>query len=181
MWLVRIPLTFLRQTIIIPNIKVRAKMPSKQQEVPPLPPPPEVYNYIVKELGPLKREIFPLWQELAKLRITIWESIKRNKLNKCQETYDNLAARWINAREKVTVLDKLISPNDKEAKTKLGILMLGGYLEGMAKHENELSRIMNDISNMLRDKKSEADFKRALLISTLAVCIAVVSIIISVF
>jgi hypothetical protein len=146
----------------------------------PPPPPPEVYNYMMKELSPLKKEVFPFWQELLTLEITIWEAVRRNKLRKYQETYDSFASRWVKAREKVTVLDKLIKPDDKEAEQKLGILMCGGYLREMGKHEAELTRIMNDLSNTLRDKKTEADFKTAIFISTIAVCIAVVSIIVSI-
>jgi len=152
-----------------------------QRNITPPPPPPEVYNYMMKELTPLKKEVFPFWQELVKLKITMWEAITRNKLNKYQATYDGFASRWVTAREKVTILDKLISHDDKEAEKKLGILLVGGYLREMEKHENELTRIMNDLSNTLRDKRNEADFKRALLISTLAVCIGVASIIISAF
>lgn len=149
------------------------------QQMPP-PPPPEVYNYIMKELSPLKREVFPFWQELLTLKITIWEATRRQKLRKYQASYDNFASRWVKAREKVTILDKLIDPNDKEANQKLGLLMVGGYLKEMEKHENELTRIMNDLSNTLRDKKTEADFKMAIFISTFAVCIAVVTIIVSI-
>ena len=115
------------------------------------------------------------------MKLTIWETIRRTKLSKYQERYDSYASRWVEAREKVTILDKLISPDDKEAERKLGILMVGGYLREMEKHENELTRIMNDVSNTLRDKRTEADFKTAVFISTIAVCIGVFSIIVSIF
>lgn len=155
-------------------------MTSGQHKLPP-PPPPEVYNYMMKELSPLKKEVFPLWQDLLTLKITIWEAIRRNKLRKYQETYDSFASRWVKAREKVTILDKLIDPDDKEGEQKLAIIMGAGYLKQMEVHENELTRIMNDLSNTLRDKKTEADFKRAIFISTAAICIGVASIIVSIF
>ena len=77
-------------------------------------------------------------------------------------------------------MDKLIDPDDKEAEQKLGILMTAGYLRQMEVHENELTRIMNDLSNTLRDRKTEADFKAAISVSTIAVCIGVISAIIAV-
>jgi len=155
-------------------------MTSGQQNLPP-PPPKEVYEYMMKELSPLKKEVFPFWQKLLTLEITMWEAIRRNKIRKYQETYDSFASRWVKAREKVTILDKLIDPEDKEAQQKLGTLMLCGYLEQMRVHENELTRIMNDLSNTLRDKKTEADFKRTMFISAVAACVAAVSIIVSIF
>ena len=155
-------------------------MTSRQHNLPP-PPPPEVYNYIMKELSPLKKEVFPFWQELLTMKVTIWEAIRRNKLKKYQETYDSFASRWVKAREKVIVLDKLIDPNDKEGEEKLAIIMGAGYLRQMEVHETELTRIMNDLSNTLRDKKTEADFKTAIFISTVAICIGVVSVIVSSF
>jgi hypothetical protein len=155
-------------------------MTSEQQKLPP-PPPPEVYNYIVKELGPLKTEVFPFWQDLLTLKITIWESFRRNKLREYQKTYDSFAIRWVKAKEKVTVLEKLISPDDEEGEEKLGTLLVTGYLKHMVAHENELARIMNDLSNTLRDKKTEADFKAAISLSTIAVILVVISVIVSVF
>jgi hypothetical protein len=155
-------------------------MTSKQQDLP-IPPPPEVYHYMVEELGPLKKEVFPFWQELLTLKITIWESFRRNKLREYQKTYDSFAVRWVNAREKVTVLEKLISPDDEEGREKLGIILTTGYLKQMAVHENELTRIMNDLSNTLRDKKTEADFKAAISLSTIAIILVVISAIVSVF
>jgi len=147
----------------------------------PLPPPPEVYDYLMKELWPLKKEVFPFWQDLLTLKITIWEAIKRSKLREYEQIYDSFATRWVKVREKVNILDKLIDPDDKEGEKKLGALMVGGYLKQMEVHENELTRIMNDLSNTLRDKKTEADFKRTVFISTIAACTAAVSIIVSIF
>jgi len=51
----------------------------------------------------------------------------------------------------------------------------------MEAHENELTRIMNDLSNTLRDKKTEADFKAAISLSAIAITIGVISVIVSVF
>lgn len=147
----------------------------------PTPPPPEVYDYIVKELGPLKKEVFPFWQELLTLNITLLEAFKRKKLKKYQNTYDSFAIRWVKAKEKIKVLEKLISPDDRDAQKKLAILMGEGYLRQMEIHENELTRIMNDLTNTLRDKKTEADFKAAISLSTIALIIGIISIIVSVF
>lgn len=148
-----------------------------QQNPPPL--PTEVYDYMMKEVTPLKKEVFPFWQEVLTLRITIWEALRRAKLNKHQKTYDDFAARWVRAREKVTVLEKLISPDDREAQKKIGIMLVAGYLQQMQNHEAELTRIMNDLSSTLRDKKTEADFKAAISLSALAVVIGIISIVIS--
>ncbi|MCX6008616.1 MAG: hypothetical protein NTW48_00975 [Chloroflexi bacterium] len=104
-----------------------------------------------------------------------------NKLNKCQRTYDGFAVRWIEAKEKVMVLEKLISPEDKEGEKKIGIILGAGYLRQMEIHESELTRIMNDLSSTLRDKKTEADFKTAISLSALAIFIGVVSVIVSIF
>ena len=155
-------------------------MTSGKHNLPP-PPPPEVYDYMVKELGPLKKEVFPFWEELLTLKITIWEAFRRNRLRKYQEKYDGFAGRWVKAKEKVTVLEKLISPDDKEGEKKIGFMLGTGYLREMAIHESELTRIMNDLSNTLRDKKTEADIKAALSLSTVALVIGVISIIFSVF
>ncbi len=147
----------------------------------PKPPPPEVYEYMIKELSPLKKEIFPLWQQLLSLNVSIWEAIRRKNLTVYEKNYTDCAIRWVNAREKVTVLDKLISPDDPKGEEKLGVLLLGGYLREMEKHEIELTRIMKDFSDTLRDKKAEADYKRVLSISTIAVIIALISIVVSSF
>ena len=155
-------------------------MTSKQQNLPP-PPPPEVYHYIVRELSPLKKEVFPFWQDILMLKITIWESFRRNKLREYQKTYDSFATRWVKAKEKVTVLEKLISPDDKEGEEKIGIILGAGYLRQMEAHESELTRIMNDLSNTLRDKKTEADFKAAISLSVFAIIIGVISVIVSGF
>ncbi len=155
-------------------------MTQEQPELPP-PPPPEVYNYIVKELGPLKKEIFPFWQEVLTLKITIWEAFRRDELSKYQKKYDDFATRWVKAREKVTVLEKLISPEDKEGEKKIGIILGVGYLRQMEVHESQLTRIMSDLSSTLRDKKTEADFKAALSLAVLAVVIGVISVIVAVF
>lgn len=155
-------------------------MASKQQSLPPV-PPPEVYHYMMKELSPLKKEVFPFWEELLTLKITIWEALRRNKLRRYQETYDGFASRWIKAKEKVTVLEKLISPDDKDGEQKIAVILGAGYLRQMEAHESELTRIMNDLSNTLQDKKTEADFKAAISLSTVAVIIGVISVIVSVF
>jgi len=152
---------------------------SKQQNF--IPPPPEVYHYIVKELGPLTKEVFPFWQELLTLNITIWESFRRKNLREYQKTYDSFAIRWVKAKEKVTVLEKLVSPDDKGGREKIGVIFATGYLKQMEAHENELARIMNDLSNTLRDKKTEADFKAAISLSTLAIILVVISVIIPFF
>jgi hypothetical protein len=163
----------------IPSARI-GTMTSGQQNLPP-PPPPEVYHYLVEELNPLKREVFPLWQKLLTLKITLWESFRRKQLREYQSTYDSFAARWVKAKEKVTILEKLISPDDKEGEEKLGVLLTSGYLQQMVAHESELARIMNDLSNTLRDKRTEADFKVAISLSTIAVILVLVSVIISVF
>ena len=97
-------------------------MTSTQKNLPP-PPPPEVYHYMMKELSPLKKEVFPFWQELLTLKITIWEAFRRNKLRGYQKTYDSFAVRWVKAKEKVTVLDKLVSPDDKEGEKKIAVIL----------------------------------------------------------
>ena len=155
-------------------------MVNSRPKSPPTPPPPEVVKYMIEELSPLKKEIFPLWQQLLALKVSLWEAIRRKKLEIYEKKYTDCAVRWVNAREKVTVLDKLISPDDPKGEEKLGVLVLGGYLREMEKHEMELTRIMKDFSDTLRDKKAEADYKRVLFISTVAVCIAAISIIVSV-
>jgi len=136
---------------------------------------------MMKELGPLKKELFPFWHKLLILKITVWEAIRRSKLREYQELYNGFSSRWVNAREKVTVMDKLIDPTDKEGERKLAVIMGAGYLKQMEVHEAEVTRIMIDVSNTLRDKKTEADFKAAILISTTAVCIGVISVIVSAF
>jgi hypothetical protein len=155
-------------------------MTNNPKDFPP-PPPPEVYNYLMKELWPLQKEVFPFWQELLKLRITIWEAFRRNKLNEYQEKYNGFSSRWINAKEKVNNLDKLISPNDKEGEKKLAITVTADYLKEMEAKESGLTRIMNDLSNTLRDKRTEADFKAAISLSTAAIMLGIISVIVSAF
>jgi hypothetical protein len=157
------------------------KQSQKAASSPPPPPPPEVVDYMLKDLPTLKKEIFPLWRELSSLKVTIWESIFRRKLGALEAKYNDCMNKWIDAIEKVTVLEKLISPDDPKGKEKIGLLLVGGYLDDITRHENVLSRIMRDFSETLKDKKGEADYKRTLFISTIAVIIAVVSIIVSVF
>lgn len=146
----------------------------------PPPPPPEVVDYMLKELPPLKEGIFPLWKELLSLKVTWYESLRRKNLGILEREYNDLAIKWVNAVEKVTNLNKLIDSKDPKAKEKLGLLMVVGYLKQMQEHENVLSRLMRDFSQTLREKKAEADYKRALFISEIAVFIALISVIVSV-
>lgn len=152
----------------------------RQSKSPP-PLPKEVYDYMAKELHPLHEEIFPFWQELLTLEITISEAITRKNIKEYQQKYIGLAKRWIEAKEKITNVEKLIPPDDPKGKGKIAIILGSGYLQIMQSRESELARIMSDISGTFRDKKNEADFKLVVFLSTTAVVIAVISIIISVF
>ena len=78
-------------------------------------------------------------------------------------------------------MDKLISPSDKEGQKKFITTVTAGYLKDMEVKESVLTRIMNDLSDTLRDKKTEADFKAAISLSTIAIIIGVISVIVSAF
>ena len=155
-------------------------MTETERSIVPPAPPLEVVDYMLKELPALKKELFPLWKELLSIKVTLYESITRKNLGNLEKQYSNCANNWVNAVEKITDLNKLISHDDPKGEEKIGLLLVGGYLRQMQEHENVLSRIMRDFSEALRDKKAEADYKRALFISTIAVCIAVVAIVVSV-
>ena len=83
-------------------------------------------------------------------------------------------------KENKQYIDQL-NPDDKEGEKKIGTILTAGYLQHMVAHENELARIMSDLSNTLRDKKTEADFKAAISLSTLAIILVVISVLVSVF
>ena len=144
---------------------------------PPPPPPPEVVHYMLKELPPIKEEVFSLWKKLLSLKVTWYESLRRKNFEILENQYRDLAIKWVNAVEKVTDLNKLIAHDDPKAEEKIGLLIVVGYLKQMQEHENVLSRIMRDFAQTLREKKAEADYKRALFLSLIAILIAVVSII----
>ena len=156
------------------------KIPTSSTTLPP-PPPPEVTEYMLKDIPELKRIIFPLWRDTLSLHITIKESLWRKELTKIESKYKDCAVKWVRAVEKVTDLNTLISHDDPEAEQKIGLLLVAGYLKQMEEHEGTLSRIMRDYSESLRAKRAEADYKRTLFISTVAIILAALSIILSVY
>ena len=99
---------------------------------------------------------------------------------KIEDRYNDCATKWVDAVEKVTDLNKLISHDDPKAEEKIGQLLVVGYLKHMQEHEGTLSRIMRDYSEVLRAKRTEADYKRTPFISTIAIIVAVLSILVSV-
>jgi len=159
----------------------RMNRPSKP--ITPQPPriPPEVQNYFMRDLQPLREAIFPLWQKVLDCDISMWEAHTRRAVRGCEQEYAKLARRWVNAKEKVVILEKLISPDDPKAEEKLGALLAGGLLRIMESHEEQLAHMMNSLAAAIRDKKAEANYKVAMLWSTAAVIVAVLSFIISLF
>jgi hypothetical protein len=135
----------------------------------------------MRTLSNLNRDIFPTWKRILHLRVSLWEALKREQLNKYERAYEQFANSWVEAREKVTILEKLINPKDKDAERKFAITMGAGYLKQLQIHEVRLTRTMSDIGATLRDKRAEADYKRTLFISIMAIIVAVGSVLYSVF
>ena len=101
----------------------------------PPPPPPEVVSYMLKELPALKTAMFPLWKELLAHKVTWWNAIFRKELGNLEKRYNGCAIQWADAVEKVADLNKFISHDDPQAQQKIGVLMIGGYVQQMQEHE----------------------------------------------
>jgi len=153
-------------------------MQSKPLSHPP-PPPPEVTNYLL-ELNKVRKQLFPLWREILSLKISIFESLRRGKLREFEMRHNKLASMCVDLRQKVIYVTDLVDKNDPGASQRIATIMMDWW-DQLKIHEDTLSRTISDVTDTLRSKTAEADFKRTLFISVSAILIAVVSIIVNVF
>ena len=141
----------------------------------------DVYNYMVREMEPLKKDLFEFWDNLTGTRITLWESLRGNQISRLMEEQRTLSTRWIGAREKVVRLEAFISPEDPQGKLKIvQLLSQPVIMESMRQDETDVGTMMRDIQDVLRGLRIEADFKRSGIISSIAIMLASASVIVTV-
>lgn len=136
--------------------------------------PREVFDFIMKEASPLKKEMFPFWKEVIDVRVGIQEALFRKKLEQLNKRFEDLSERWVNLRSKLLVMENLISPDDPEAIKKIGLIMIH-YIPHTERFEQDISRTMQDITVALQQKNTKADVRAALLLSTMAIVVTAIS------
>jgi len=94
--------------------------------------------------------------------------------------HNKLASMCVDLRQKVIYVTDLVDKNDPGASQRIATIMMDWW-DQLKIHEDTLSRTISDVTDTLRSKTAEADFKRTLFISVSAILIAVVSIIVNVF
>ena len=139
--------------------------------------PPEVlenaFDYMVRELEPLKKDLFKFWDELAEVRVSFREALFRKQISRLAEEHRNHLRRWRSAREKTVRLEAFISKDDPLATVKIGQLMSQPAIwESVKETEANVSSVMRDTTEILRGLNMEADFKRTGIFSLTAIMVA---------
>ena len=150
---------------------------------PPQPPliMQDVHEYVINELNPLKEDLFEFWEQLASANITASEAITGKLMACLMLRHRGLIRRWREARRKTVQLDTFISPDDPKGLEKLTEFMQQPVIrQFVLDSESEVSSVMRDINDILRDLRSAADIKRSGIFTMAAILIAVASILISV-
>ena len=142
----------------------------------------DVYQYVIKEASPFKNELFEFWKEVAATKVGVLQANFGNKVLRLRDRHHEHFIKWLEIRKKAENLEELIKPDDPDHMQKISEYMKEPVIQQFVRDaESSITRIMHDVTEIVRGLQSEVDMKRAAFIAALSMVFAAVAVLISVF